>query len=131
VTIVRREETQLSAKRIAVIDDYLASLDAVKAETVGKVVDTILTEFPETESVIAWNVPHVKLGKDYLFGISAAKNHLSLNPWSQRVISEFRTRLEPEYVVLQSIFQVPVDWKVDRALLADLVRARIAELDRS
>ncbi|MEZ4508029.1 MAG: DUF1801 domain-containing protein [Thermomicrobiales bacterium] len=121
----------MSAKRIAAIDDYLASLDAVKAETVGTVVDTILTEFPETESVIAWNVPHVKLGKDYLFGISAAKNHLSLNPWSQRVISEFRTRLEPEYVVLQSIFQVPVDWKVDRALLADLVRARIAELDRS
>jgi hypothetical protein len=44
-------------------------------------------------------------------------------------LNDFRPRLEPQYVVLQSVFQVPVDWDVDRALLADLVRARMAELD--
>jgi hypothetical protein len=27
------------------------------------------------------------------------------------------------------VFQVPVDWEVDRELLADLVRARMAEVD--
>ena len=32
-------------------------------------------------------------------------------------------------MVLQSIFQVPVDWEIDRGLITDLVQARLAELD--
>ncbi len=119
----------MPSKRFSSVDDYLESLDPVKAETARSVIDTILTEFPETELKLAWNVPQIHRGKDYLFGLSAAKNHLSLNPWSEQVLNDFRPRLEPQYVVLQSVFQVPVDWDVDRALLADLVRARMAELD--
>ena|SRR5215207_3640856 len=119
----------MSAPRFASVEDYLASLDAVKAGTAHAIINTILTEFPETEAVIAWNVPQIELGNKYVFGLSASKNHLSLNPWSEQVLNEFRPRLEPSYVVLQSVFHVPVDWEVDRALLADLVRARLAELD--
>lgn len=119
----------MSTKRFATVDDYLISLDPVKAETVRAVIDTILADFPETEAVIAWNVPQIKRGKQYVFGVSTAKKHISLNPWSEQVIEEFRSRLEPTYVVLQSIFQVPVDWDVDRDLLRDLVQARLAELD--
>lgn len=121
----------MSAKRFDSVDGYLASLEPQKAGTLRTVIDTLRTAFPETEAVLAWNVPQIKLGKEYVFGVSAAKHHLSLNPWSAQVIDAFRSRLEPEYVVLRSIFQVPVDWEVDRGLLADLARARIAELDRA
>jgi uncharacterized protein YdhG (YjbR/CyaY superfamily) len=93
------------------------------------IIDQILTEFPETEVKLAWNVPQIHRGKDYVFGLSAAKNHISLNPWSEQVLNEFRSRLEPEYMVLQSIFQVPVYWRIDRGLITDMVRARLAELD--
>lgn len=119
----------MSAPRFADVDDYLASLDPVKAEAARAVIATILAEFPETEAVVAWNVPQIKLGKNYLFGLSSAKRHLSLNPWSEQVLNDFRPRLEKSYVVLKSTFQVPVDWEVDRDLLADLVRARMAELN--
>ncbi len=119
----------MSAPRFASIDDYLASLDAVRAETARGIIDTIVTAFPETEAVIAWNVPQIKLGKAYVFGLFAGKKHLSLNPWSEAVLEEFRPRLEASFTVLKTTFQVPVDWDVDGDLLADLVRARIAELN--
>ncbi len=118
----------MATPRFASVDDYLSSLDPVAAETVRTVIDTILTEFPQTDSVIAWNVPQIKLGKQYLFGAFVAKKHISLNPWSAEVLESFRPRLEPAYVVLQSVFQVPLDWTVDKDLLTDLVRARLAEL---
>ncbi|HET9662058.1 MAG TPA: DUF1801 domain-containing protein [Thermomicrobiales bacterium] len=119
----------MSQSRFDSVDDYLAALDPIEAGTMRSIIDAILTEFPETEVKLAWNVPQIHRGKDYVFGMSAAKNHLSLNPWSERVLNDVRSRLEKSYVVLQSIFKVPVDWDVDRALLGDLVRARLAELD--
>lgn len=118
----------MSVPRFASIDAYLASLDPVKAETCRAVMDTILTEFPETEATIAWNVPHIKLDKEYVFGLSAAKNHITLNPWSTQVIDDFRPRLEKLYVVLKTTFQVPADWDIDRELLRELVHARIDDL---
>jgi uncharacterized protein YdhG (YjbR/CyaY superfamily) len=119
----------LSAARFTSVDDYFDSLEPEKSATMRAIVELILTEFPETEVKLAWNVPQIHLGKEYVFGLSAAKNHISLNPWSEQVLNDFRPRLEPTYVVLQSIFQVPVDWQVDRELITDLVRARLAELD--
>jgi uncharacterized protein YdhG (YjbR/CyaY superfamily) len=119
----------LSAARFISVDDYLASLDPDKAGTMRAIIDLILTEFPVTEVKLAWNVPQIHRGKEYVFGLSAAKNHISLNPWSEQVLNAFRPRLEPSYVVLQSIVQVPVDWQIDHGLITDLVRARLAELD--
>jgi uncharacterized protein len=119
----------MSSSNVASVDDYLDSLDPAKAKTARAIIDSILSAFPETEATIAWNVPQIKLGKNYVFGLYAAKSHISLNPWSEQVLDAFKPRLEKSYTVLKTTFQVPVDWDVDRALLADMVRARIAELD--
>lgn len=119
----------MSKPRFDSVEDYLDSLDAVKSKIVKSIIDFILGEFPELECKLAWNVPQIHRGKDYVFGLSAAQDHLSLNPWSEQVLNDFRPRLEQSYVVLQSIFQVPVDWQIDRGLLEDLVRARLSELD--
>ena len=119
----------MSSSRPTSIDQYLESVSPEQAATIRDIIDAILTQFPETGATIAWNVPHIKLDKDYVFGLSAAANHLTLNPWSPRVLNDFKPRLEPEFVVLNTTFQVPNDWNVDRDLLRDLVSARIAELN--
>ena len=118
------------ASRFNSVEDYLASLDVAKAKTIRAVIDLILTQFPELEVKISWNVPQIHLDGQYVFGLSALKNHLALAPWSARVIDGFRARLE-KYVVRKNLFQIPVDWELDEALLKDLVRARLAELDGS
>ena len=45
----------------------------------------------------------------YIVGVAAYKNHLTISPWSLRVIEDFKPRLE-KYVVFKNCFQIPVDW---------------------
>jgi uncharacterized protein len=117
------------ASRFNSLEDYLASLDPRKAKIISAIMELILTQFPELEVKISWNVPQIHRNGKYVFGISALKNHLVLAPWSARVIERFQSRLEQQgYVVRKNLFQIPVDWEMDTELLNDLVRARLAEL---
>ncbi len=110
------------------VEEYLASVDPAKKRTLGSVIDLILTQFPELESKISWNVPMIHRNGKYVFAVGAFKHHLTLAPWSPRVIKDFKVRLG-KFVVWKNCFQIPVDWKIDRKLVKDLVRARLAELD--
>jgi uncharacterized protein YdhG (YjbR/CyaY superfamily) len=112
----------------------LASLESepdghpTKARTLRSVIDLILTEFPELESKISWDVPTIHRKGKYVVGLAAYKNHLTFSPWSPRILEDFKRRLG-KFVVKANCFQIPVDWKIDRELVKDLVRARLAELD--
>ena len=108
----------------------MSSLDPAKAKTLGSIIDLILAEFPQLDAGIAWNVPIIRRNKESVAGICAYQHHLTFSPWSDWVIEDFKARLDG-LVVLKKCFQVPVDWKIDRELVTDLIQARLAELDRS
>jgi uncharacterized protein YdhG (YjbR/CyaY superfamily) len=110
------------------VEEYLASLDPTKESTLRSVIDFILAQYPELESKISWNVPTIHRNGEYVVGVCAYKNHLTFSPWSPRVIKDFKVRLV-KFVVFKNCFQIPVDWKIDRELVKDLVRARLAELN--
>ncbi len=118
----------MPSPRFPSIEKYLASLDPIKAATIRSVLDLILSKFPELQSKISWNVPTIHRNGKYVAGIAAYSKHLTFAPWSPTIIADFRVRLK-KYVVFQNCFQIPVDWKPDRKLLTDLVKARLAELD--
>ena len=121
----RKERT---SARFDSVEKYLASLDPTKERTLRSLIDLILTEFPDLKSKISWNVPTIHRNGKYVVGICAYKNHLTFSAWSPRVIQDFKMRLE-KFVVRKNCFQISVDWKIDRELVKDLVRARLAELD--
>ena len=110
------------------VEEYLSSLDPTKERTLRSVIDLILTQFPELESKISWNVPTIHRNGKYVVGLAAYKHHLTFAPWSPRVIEDFKVRLG-KFVVWKNCFQIPVDWEIDTQLVRDLVRARLAELD--
>ncbi len=118
----------MATPRFQSVDDYLASLDPVKAATLRAVLEGLLEDFPELQAKIAWNVPMLHRDGKYVAGVSASAKHLSFAPWSPHVIAAFKPRLA-KYVVRQNLFQIPVDWKPDRALLKAMVKARLSELD--
>jgi uncharacterized protein YdhG (YjbR/CyaY superfamily) len=126
----KNKSKKLKSPRFNSVEEYLASQDPVKARTLRSVIDLILAEFPGLESKISWNVPTLHRNGKYVAGICAYKHHLTFAPWSPRVIEDFKVRLG-KFVVWQNCFQIPVDWKIDRKLVKDLVRARLAELDES
>ena len=110
------------------LEEYLNSLDVEKAETLESIIEYILSQFPQLDVKISWNVPQIHRYGKYVFGLAAFKKHLTLNPWSPKVMAEFKPRLK-DYVSGSTTFQVPVDWKIEKKLLKDLVRARLKELD--
>lgn len=120
----------MSSNKFNTLDEYLNSLEPEKAHTIKKVIDCILDSFPALEVKIAWNVPQICSGKDYVFGVSALKKHLALAPWSTDVMEENKVQLESAgYIVKKNLFQIPIDWQLDKALLNTLVKGRLKELN--
>jgi uncharacterized protein len=126
--LTKGSRKERKSPRFSSVEDYLASQDPTKARTLRSVIDLILAEFPELESKISWNVPTVHRNGKYVAGICAYKHHLTFSAWSPRVIEDSKVRLG-KFVVWKNCFQIPVDWEIDRELVKDLVRARLAELD--
>ena len=118
----------MNSPRFNSVEEYLASVDATKEKTLRSVINLILTQFPELESKISWNVPTIHWKGKYVVGLAAYNRHLTFSPWSPRVIENFKVRLG-KFVLFKNCFQIPVDWQIDKELVKDLVRARLAELD--
>jgi len=112
-----------SSRRYETFDDYLVTLDDTKAQTMRTIFATLTAKFRKAEVVIAWNQPMLKQDGRYLFGASAQKAHILIAPFDAQIIDEFRPRLEG-YEVNKKTIRVPVDWKVDKKLLEDLVSAQ-------
>lgn len=124
----------MKSQKLNSVEEYLASVDPAKERTLRSVIELILAEFPELESKISWNVPTIHRNGKYVVGLAAYKNHLTFSAFSPGVIEDFKGpsrnggRLG-KFVVMKNCFQIPVDWDIDRKLVKDLVRARLAELD--
>lgn len=112
-----------SSRRYDTFDEYLATLDETKAKTIRSIFVTLTAKFKKAEVVIAWNQPMLKQDSRYLFGASAQKAHILIAPFNADIIDELRPRLEG-YEVNKKTIRVPVDWKVDKKLLTDMVSAQ-------
>ena len=123
--VVAYSRGSVSSKRYANFEEYLATLDAAKRATMEAIFAAVTSEFRGSEIVIAWNQPMVRKDGKYLFGAAAASAHLILAPWGG-IPDVMRPRLEG-YEVQKKTIRVPVDWKVDRRLLKDLVLATLGE----
>ena len=108
-------------------EQFLRSLGGDKEATARAIFAAITDEFPGLEMVIAWNQPMLKHGKDYVFGVSAATNHLLLGPWGANAVDLVRPMLRGLEANTKTI-KVPVGWAVDAKLLHALVRARLDEI---
>ena len=125
--VVMHHRGSTSSRRHAGTDDYFASIGAKQALLTRAIIDAITKKYPKLELVIAWNQPMLKSGNDYVIGISAAKNHLTIGPWGKEVISTFADDLA-DYETNKKTFKVPLDWRVDAKLLHRIVRLRLDEL---
>ena len=124
VMYVRGSET---SKRFKNPKEFFASIDPVAAKMAQEIFSAITTKYPDLELVIAWNQPMLRLDTQYVIGLSVAKNHITLNPFSGDVLESFTDKLS-KYVVNKNTFQVPMDWKVDAVLLCVLATARLKEI---
>jgi uncharacterized protein YdhG (YjbR/CyaY superfamily) len=113
-----------SAHRFNSISDYYKSIDPIQAKTIKSIFKVIRAKFPALDLVIAWNHPMLKLGDEYIFGISTAKNHILIAPFSATVFKEFSPYFKGHKINKKTIC-LPNDWQVDSKLLVKLIAAAI------
>ena len=116
-----------TSRRFSNFEEFLAPLDPVKQETIREIFDVLTSKYPTMKLVIAWNQPMLTYKDTYVFGVSVSKNHITIAPWNAEIIDEFRPRLT-DYTVNKKTIQVPVDWKVDKKLLRDMITAQVKSL---
>ena len=71
----------VSSRRHETPADYFKSIKPEQAKTMKKIFKAIQSKFPKLELVIAWNQPMLKNVDEYIFGASAATNHILIAPW--------------------------------------------------
>jgi uncharacterized protein len=116
-----------SSKRFETPTDFYKSVTPEQAKTIKAIFKAITTKFPQVEIVIAWNQPMVKVGKDYIFGVSASSKHIAIAPWDQDVQKAFAPKFK-EGKALKKIIQLPNDWEVDAKLIQAVIKASLANL---
>lgn len=128
--VVMTHRGSASSKKFNTPEIYFKSIDPLAAKKAKEIFATIMKKYPKMELVIAWNQPMLRLGSHYIFGLSAAKKHLLINPFlSADLMSDFKKELAT-YEANKKTVRVPFDWKVDSKLLLLLVKARLAEVSK-
>lgn len=125
--VVMSARGSTTSRRFADPEAFFVGLGGQREATARAIFAAITEKYPDLELVIAWNQPMLRSGKDYVFGLSAATNHLLIAPWggiSDAVVTKLKG-LEAN----KKTIRVPVDWKVDAALLRLMVKERLAQID--
>jgi uncharacterized protein YdhG (YjbR/CyaY superfamily) len=111
------------------VDAYLADLEEPKRTTLETLRRTILEIVPEAEQVISYRVPAFRVDGTTVAGFAAFKDHLSYLPFSGSVLPELADQLDG-YTMTKSALHFPLDRPLPRALVQQLIEARLAEADR-
>lgn len=115
-----------TSRRYETIDGYFAQFDAAQVKTARGVLRAAMSASPALELAIAWNKPMVRLGARYVFGVAVFRKHILVSPWSADVLTAFADRFDGCKLNKKTI-GVPLDWKVDKVLIREMVEARMSE----
>jgi uncharacterized protein YdhG (YjbR/CyaY superfamily) len=116
-----------SSKRFESPAQYFKSIDPIQAKTIKAIFKAIQIRYPELDLVMAWNQPMVRLGKEYIFGVSVSKNHISIAPWNQDVLIKYTPKFS-NYRVTKKTIALPNDWEVDVKLIQAMIKDCLAAL---
>ena len=112
------------------VDRYLADLDESRRATLESLRATIVGLIPEAEQGLSYGVPAFRVDGKVIAGFSAAKAHLSYLPHSGAILPELEP---PELEGLRAskgALKFPIDTPPPDALVAKLIAARFAEINR-
>lgn len=116
-----------SSKRFETPAEYFKTVSPTQAKTMKAIFKAITGKYPELELVVAWNQPMLKHEKNYLFGASAATNHILIAPWNQDVLKKYTPKFK-EFKVNKKTIALPNDWEVDAKLLQAMIKDSLAAL---
>ena len=116
-----------SSKRFETPAEFFRTVSPQQAKTMKAIFKAITSKYPQLELVVAWNQPMLKFEKHYIFGCSAATNHILIAPWDQDVLKKYTPKFK-DYKVNKKTIALPNDWEVDVKLLQAMAKDSLAAL---
>jgi uncharacterized protein YdhG (YjbR/CyaY superfamily) len=116
-----------SSKRFETPAEFFKTVSPQQAKTMKAIFKAITSKYPQLELVVAWNQPMLKFEKHYIFGCSAATNHILIAPWDQNVLKKYTPKFK-DYKVNKKTIALPNDWEVDVKLLQAMAKDSLAAL---
>jgi uncharacterized protein YdhG (YjbR/CyaY superfamily) len=112
---------------VSLMDDYLDGLPSGEKAALERVRAVVVSVVPAAEEGRSYGMPAFLSAGRPLLGFRAAKNHLSIFPFSPAAIEAVRDRLGGFDLAKGTVRFTP-DNPVPDEVLADLVRARQREI---
>src|SRR6478609_8663518 len=112
------------------IDDYLVTVAPDQRAALERVVELARRTVPDAVDGRSYGMPALKYAGKGLIGILAAKDHLSVFPFSPTVVDAVRDRL-PGFSLSKGTIRFSVDQPLPDDVVRDLVALRRAEIEGS
>ena len=115
-------------ERVGAVDDYLATLDGPPLAAYERVRDVVLAELPDAAQATSYGMAAFTYRGKPLLGLRAARDHLSVFPFSPAAIDAVRSDLEG-FTLSKGTVRFDAGHPLPDDALRALVRARAAEID--
>jgi uncharacterized protein YdhG (YjbR/CyaY superfamily) len=111
----------------ATIDEYLAGLPEDRRAVMERLRRTVTAAAPDAAETIAYDMPALRMGGQFLVSYAAYKNHYSLFPASGAVIEALGKEVEP-YLAGAGTIRFPAGRAIPMDLVTKVVKVRLAEV---
>jgi uncharacterized protein YdhG (YjbR/CyaY superfamily) len=109
------------------VDEYIASQPEAVQGILGRVRSTIRKAVPGAEEVISYKIPTYKLNSGAVLFFAGWKQHYSLYPANERVVTAFKDELA-SYEVNKGTIRFPLSRPVPVNLIARIAKFRAKEV---
>jgi uncharacterized protein YdhG (YjbR/CyaY superfamily) len=115
---------------VADAEEYLAGLDADAQAAFAHLRSLVERLAPEATLGMSYGAPALRYRGRPLLGMSAARDHLTLMPFSPAAVDTVRARLG-DHRASKGVIQFTADRLLPDEVVTELVRARMAEIERA
>jgi len=112
------------------VDEYLATLDGGARSAYERVLDLALAEVPQAEQGTSYGMAVLKYRGKPLLGFRAAKDHLSIFPFSPAAVDAVKDELRDD-ATSKGTVRFSIDHPLPDSGVCGLVRSRVAEIDKA
>jgi uncharacterized protein YdhG (YjbR/CyaY superfamily) len=110
------------------MDDYLQELPSEQGAALARVRALVVQVVPEAEEGRSYGMPAYLYAGRPLLGFRAAKQHLSVFPFSPEAVDAVKDRLDG-FDISKGTVRFSADEPLPEDVLADMIRARRRELE--
>jgi uncharacterized protein YdhG (YjbR/CyaY superfamily) len=113
--------------RVSAVDDYLSGLDVATRAAFEHIRNLVMDLVPEAEQGVSYGMATLKYQQKPLLAFLAAKHHLSIFPFSPKVVDSVREQLAG-FELSKGTIRFTLAKPLPDEIVRDLVRRRMDEI---